>query len=37
MTLLFKFLVRLLLVILQIHNGFLGKFQISFQLPLGSL
>ena len=35
--LLFDFLLRLLLVILQIHNGLLGQFQISLQLPLGSL
>ncbi len=35
--LLLHFLLRLLLVILKIHDGFLGKFQITLQLPLGSL
>ena len=36
-TLLLYLLVRLLLVILQVHDGFLGQFQVSLQLPLGSL
>ncbi len=35
--LLFQFLLRLLLVILQIHDGLLGQFQITLKLPLGSL
>lgn len=35
--LLFSFLIRLLLVILKIHDGFLGQFQITLELPLGSL
>lgn len=35
--LLLQFLFYLLLVILQIHDGLLGHFQVSFQLPLHSL
>lgn len=35
--LLFQFLLYLLPVVLQIHDGFLGHFQVSFQLPLHSL
>lgn len=37
MLLLFNFLVRLLLVILKIHDGFLGQFQITLKLSLGPL
>ena len=35
--LLFQFFLRLLLVILQIHDGFLSKLQITLQFSLGSL
>lgn len=34
---LFQFLVRLLLVIFQIHYGLLSQFQITLQLSFGSL
>ena len=34
---LLEFFLGLLFVILQIHYGFLGQFQISLKLPLGSL
>ena len=36
-TLLFDFLVRLLFVVLEIHDGFLSQFQITLKLSLGSL
>ena len=36
-TLLLYLLVGLLLVVLQIHDGFLGQFQITLKLSLGSL
>ena len=36
-TLLLDLLVRLLLVIFQVHDGFLGQFQITLKLSLGSL
>lgn len=35
--LLFQFFLRLLLVVLKIHDGFLGQFKVTLQLPLGSL
>ena len=35
--LLFNFLLRLLLVILKIHDGFLGQFQVTLELSLSSL
>lgn len=35
--LLLQFVFYLLLVVLQIHDGLLGHFQVSFQLPLHSL
>lgn len=35
--LLLDFLISLLLLIFQIHDGLVGQLQISFQLPLGSL
>lgn len=35
--LLFDFLIRLLFVILQVHYGLLGQFQIPLQFSLGSL
>ena len=36
-TLLLQLFIRLLLVILQVHYGFLGQFQITLKLSLGSL
>ena len=35
--LLLDFLVRLLFVVLKIHDSFLSQFQITLKLPLGSL
>lgn len=35
--LLFNFLLRLLFVVLKIHDRFLGQFQITLKLSLGSL
>ena len=37
MQLLLDLLLRLLLVILQIHDGLLCQFKVTLQLPLGSL
>ena len=37
MTLLFDFLIRLLFIVLKIHDGFLSQFQITLKLSLGSL
>lgn len=37
LCLLLDFLISLLLVILQVHYGLLGQFQISLKLSLGSL
>ena len=35
--LLLDFFIRLLLVVLQVHDGLLGQFQVSLQLSLASL